>query len=175
MTRQEELSKWRDDHYVQVSLTVEEDYERLKAKSGFECTVFEQNGKVGLKNNKGLVVLRAGFDEICPMEGECYAVKSDGKWGVYSALSKEWYLPCSHEKVYSKYPSPMGCLIVFSDNGKFGWTGCQSPENNSEAKFDAVYLPSPSYFRSLEYDDDTEHFEARIGNQWYTIEMWTWK
>lgn len=178
MTRKEELSKWMDEHYVQVSLTVEEDYERLKAeeKGCRFAHVFEQNGKVGIKDGEGNILLPAEYDEICPMEGYCdFAVKSDGKWGVYSALNHEWDLPCSHDRIYSKYPSPMGCLIVFSDNGKFGWTGCQFPENNSEAVYDAVYLPNPPYFYSQEYDDDYELFEARIGDEWHTIELWTSK
>lgn len=177
MTRKEELSKWMDEHYVQVSLTVEEDYERLKAeaKGSRFAHVFEQNDKVGIMDNEANVLLPADYDEICPMEDSDFAVKSDGKWGVYSALNRKWCLPCSHDKIYSKYPSPIGCLIVFSDNGKFGWTGCQCPENNSEAKYDAVYLPSPSYFNSPEYGDDYELFEARIGDEWHTIELWTWK
>lgn len=81
MTRKEELSKWRDEHYVQVSLTVEEDYERLKAeaKGCRFAHVFEQNGKAGLKDGEGNVLLPAEYDEICPMEDCDFAVKSDGR------------------------------------------------------------------------------------------------
>lgn len=177
MTRQDEIRQWRSEHYVQVSISVEEDYERIKTESSFDDTerIFEQNGKIGLIDSKGCILLPAEYDNICPMESGDFAVKLHGKWGVYSALNHEWRLNYSHDKIYSNYPSPVGCILIFSDNGKFGWTGCQFPENNSEAKYDAVYLPSPSYFYSPEYGDDYELFEARIGDEWHTIELWTWK
>lgn len=221
MTREEEIRAWMNEHYVQVSMTVEENYERIKAEFleqkktvhtelGFEqngmcglkdykgdillpaeyddirldysetalsspCYIMARKGKWGIVDNSGNILLPFKYDDIYPIESAEYAVKQRGKWGAYSVLHQEWLLRCSHDTIYSNYPSPMELVLVFSDNGKFGWTGCQFPKNNSKALFDAVYLPQPSYFYSPSYDEDTEVFEARIGKEWYTIESWTIK
>lgn len=134
-----------------------------------------KNGKWGIVSKAGETILPFEYEEIYPREeSDDYGVKKNGKWGVYSVMPEKWTLECSHDMVYCNAPSRMQ-LVVYSDNGKFGWVGCQDKECNSEAEYDAVYLPTPEYDSSPEYDDDYELFEALKDGCFYTIEYWTWK
>lgn len=76
--------------------------------------------------------------------------------------------------IYCNRPSPIG-LIVYSDKGKFGWTGCQFSENNIKAEYDIVYLPCKEYFYSDQYDDEIESFVAIKDGKKDFYEYWTTK
>lgn len=184
-------------------------------EKGFPKIVYEEGGKVGMKDFKGDVMLPAEYEDflltyeredifnpnyiialkhgrwglmdkygnenlpfeynlIFPIENDAYGVKLNGMWGIYNALGNKWELPCKHEQIYSHEPSPM-YLYVFSDKGKFGWTGCQIKENDVEAEYDAVYLPNEEYFFSKEYGDESETFEAIKDGEYHEIEYWTLK
>lgn len=137
-------------------------------------TVACKNGKWGIVSKAGETILPFEYEEIYPRESCDYGVKKHGKWGVYSVMPEKWTLECSHDMVYSNAPSPMQ-LVVYSDNGKFGWVGCQDQRYDAEAEYDAVYLPTPEYDSSPEYSDDYELFEAQKDGCFYTIEYWTCK
>lgn len=180
-------------------------------KVGHPELIFEQNGKVGLKDYKGDVLLPPEYDEIrlnyveeelvnpiyimarkgkwwgvvdsngdiqlpfdyediYPMKSADYAVRCQGKWGVYSVPDHEWRLPCSHDIIYNNPPF-MDVILVFSDNGKLGWTGCPAPLNDSDARYDDVYFPRPSYFHSSDYKRTNEVFIARSGDKWYPVNL----
>lgn len=182
-------------------------------KVGHPELVFEQNGKVGLNDYKGDVLLPPEYDEIrlnyieeelvdplyimarkgkwgvvdCngdiqlpfeyediyPMKSADYAVRYQGKWGVYSVPDHEWRLRCSHDIIYNNPPFIMDFILVFADNGKLGWTGCPAPKNDSDARYDAVYFPRPSYFNSSSYNRINEVFIARSGDKWHPVYLWS--
>ena len=138
------------------------------------CIIALKHGKWGLVDKYGNEILPFDYSLIFPMGDYDYGVKRNGKWGVYNALSNKWELPCKHEQIYTHEPSPM-CLYVFSDKGKFGWRGCQMKEDDAEAEYDAVYLPSKEYFFCEEYGDESETFEAIKDGEYHEIEYWTLK
>lgn len=133
-----------------------------------------KNGKWGIVSKAGETILPFEYEDIYPRGINDYGVKQQSKWGVYNIGTENWTLECSHDMVYSNAPSPMQ-LVVYSDNGKFGWVGCQDQRYDSEAEYDAVYLPTPEYDSSPEYGDDYELFEALKDGCFHTIEYWTWK
>lgn len=133
-----------------------------------------KNGKWGIVSETGETILPFEYEDIYPRGINDYGLKHHGKWGVYNIRTENWTLECSHDMVYNNAPSRMQ-LVVYSDNGKFGWVGCQDQKYDAEAEYDAVYLPTPEYDSSPEYGDDYELFEAQKDGCFYTIEYWTWK
>ena len=131
-------------------------------------------GKWGLVSHDGKEVLPCIYQKILPRSELDYGVKINGKWGIYSSATHKWELPCIHDMIYSNRTSPIE-LMIFSDNGKFGWSGCQTPDYDSMARYEAVLLPNGKYFYSEDYGDEEECFVALKDRKVYFIEYWTSK
>lgn len=162
------------DYKGDILLSAEYDEIRLNYNEEELTTplyIMVRKGKWGVVDTEGRVQLPLEYDNIYPIDSADYAVKLKGKWGVYSVPDHKWRLSCSHDRIYSTPPSPMTSALVFSDNRKFGWTGCSIPEFNSEAKYDAVYLPCYTYFKDIEADEAVYEFLVRNGTDWYRVKL----
>lgn len=157
--------------YDEILINFEE-YEFLGILLG--PIIVSKGGKWGLTRLDGEEILPCKYEKVLPRTHYDFGVKQNGKWGVFHPSGEKWDLHCSHDMIYCNRPSPIG-LVVYSDKGKFGWTGCQFSENNIKAEYDIVYLPCKEYFYSDQYGDEIESFVAIKDGKIDFYEYWTSK
>ena len=160
--------------------------------------VFEENGKHGLKNCLGEVLIKANYEDFITMsnhdieEGDLVTTMKNGKWGVLKVAGEEEWLA---EPIYDfiGYPStitfvvkdgvygvldldekkfiiPLHCEFVSSHDGFMFCNGIAEYGINGKI---GVMLENGEYteaiFDEVEAIDMGEDVKVRIGEEWGVI------
>lgn len=122
---------------------------------GINLEKYCENGKYGLKDQKGVVIIPADYDEIehATYYRRGWNIRKGDTWGSVNERG-EWLFPVDYEKIMARVQSGH----YLKSNGKWGFC-------NSEGKMtiDCVYDEFSNYI------DEFEMIEARCGKKWGTV------
>ena len=99
----------------------------LASERDWFTTVFKENGKEGVKDLDGSILVPAMFDTVCYTYDRKFfdaskpvVVLQDGKFGIVKADGTgEMLVPCEHEHIHDFYG-----MYIIKDNGKAGLFSC---------------------------------------------------
>ena len=76
---------------------IDKEFEHVKYKDGFLICL--QNGQYYLYDATGYTFLKQ-VDDLVILNNTLIKVKKKGKWGIYSAVLKDFIIPCEHDKLH---------------------------------------------------------------------------
>lgn len=115
-------------------------------------SVFDENGKYGLKNQDGTVVVPCDYDKInhAVWRGRGWYLEKNGKWGAVNERG-EWMFPVEYDDIKDRLEG--GHFLT--KNSKMGFS-------NSEGVLTIDFL----YDKLVNYSSSWDGAEAKLGEKW---------